>query len=169
MTEFRSKWRDFVPRKHTYPTDKTDKRSAVVTERVMYPTDKTDKRSSAVTKRVMYPTDKTDKSPFVSSVSPQVGHSAEKQWRELTPTEQQTEAAKYPSRGWLLIWSEHLREVVVLVRDEQAAADAPEGYVTYTEAEIEHLRDIAPDALRQVHEAKKFWSGRITSGEEERA
>ena len=82
---------------------------------------------------------------------------------------QRREAAAYPARGWLLIRSKHLQEVVVLVRDEQAAADAPAGYVTYTEAEIEHLRDITPDALRQVHEAKKFWSGRITSKEAGRA
>jgi hypothetical protein len=136
-----------VPKTHRHPTDKTDKRG----------------RDTPETHR--HPTDRTDKSGSVGSVGPQVGHSAEKRRRALTPTEQRAEAAKYPSRGWLLIWSEHLQEVVVLARDEQAAAEAPAGYVTYTEAEIEHLRDITPDALRQVHEAKKFWNGRITSKE----
>jgi hypothetical protein len=43
VTEFRSKWRDFVPKTHRHPTDKTDKRSSAATERVMHPTDKTDK------------------------------------------------------------------------------------------------------------------------------
>ena len=151
MTEFQSKWLMFSSETSSNQTCKTCKRSP---------------EHSGMSKDR---TCKTCKSTSDGSAGSQVGHSAKKRWRALTPTEQQAEAAKYPSRGWLLIWSEHLQEVVVLVRDEQAAADAPAGYVTYTEAEIEHLRDITPDALRQVHEAKKFWSGRITSKEAGRA
>lgn len=76
---------------------------------------------------------------------------------------QRREALAFSSRGWLAIHSEHLGEVVITARDEQAAADAPAGAVVYTADEIELLRDVTPDELRQVHEAKKFWNGRITS------
>lgn len=82
---------------------------------------------------------------------------------------QQREAAAYPARGWLAILSEHLGEVVILAVDEQAAATAPEGYVIYTEDEIAHLRDITPDALRQVHEAKRHFGGRVTGKEADKA
>ena len=64
-----------------------------------------------------------------------------------------------------------MQEVVVLVRDEQAAADAPEGYVTYTEPEIEH----PPETSRRMHCDKcmrvkrSFGADVITSREAERA
>ena len=142
MTEFRSKWRDFVPRKHTYPTDKTDKRSAAVTERVMYPTDKTDKRVGGIPETHRNPTDKTDKRSFVGSVSPS--------------------SKQFELNGWVAIDSKYLGEIVLLVRDGQPADTVPQGYAIYTESEVERLKGIAPDELRQVHYAKKFWNGTIT-------
>lgn len=112
----------------------------------MGPTDRTDKRGSFQSETHKDPTAKTDKRASVGSVGSLPRH--------------------------LAIKSEHLGEVIILARDERAAAGAPACTVVYTADEIELLRDVTPDELRQVHEAKKFWNGRITgretTGEEDR-
>ena len=82
-------------------------------------------------------------------------------WRDCTPEEAREEAAAYTERGWIAIYSEVLREPIILARDEEAARAAPAGFVTYTEAEVALLLTATPDELRQVHEAKKFSGGRV--------
>ena len=82
-------------------------------------------------------------------------------WRDCTPEEAREDAAAYTERGWIAIYSEVLREPIILARDEEAAKAAPAGFVTYTEAEVALLLTATPDELRQVHEAKKFCGGRV--------
>lgn len=82
-------------------------------------------------------------------------------WRDCTPEEAREEAAAYTERGWIAIYSEVLREPIILARDEEAAKAAPAGFVTYTEAEVALLLTATPDELRQVHEAKRLTGGWI--------
>lgn len=84
---------------------------------------------------------------------------------ELLRAVQRRELEAWSERGWLLLFSEHLGEVITLARDDRAAAGAPAGAIVYTADEIKHLRGTAPDALRLVHEAKRNFGGRITGKE----
>jgi len=86
-------------------------------------------------------------------------------WRDCTPEEAREEAAAYTERGWVAIYSEVLREPIILARDEEAAKAAPAGFVTYTEAEVALLLTATPDELRQVHKTKRFFSGAVVSRE----
>lgn len=101
--------------------------------------DKTDKRLENKARTHMRATAKSDKRASVGSVGPVFKR--------------------------LAIKSAHLGEVVTVALDERAAAGSPAGRVVYTAAEIEQLRGVTPDELRQVHEAKRFWSGHVTSKE----
>lgn len=92
-----------------------------------------------------------------SDVAPKVSPS----WRECTLQEARKEVAAYQERGWIAIYSEVLREPIILARDEEAARRAPEGFVTYTESEVALLLTAAPDELRQVHEVKRHFGGRV--------
>src|SRR5690606_24837228 len=82
-------------------------------------------------------------------------------WRDCTPEEAREELARYKREGWIAIYSEVLGEPIILARDEEAAKVAPAGFVTYTEAEVALLLTATPDELRQVHEAKRFFGGRV--------
>src|SRR5690606_22405401 len=82
-------------------------------------------------------------------------------WRDCTPEEAREEAAAYTERGWVAIYSEVLREPIILARDEEAAKVAPTGFVTYTEAEVALLLTATPEELRQVHEVKRRFGGRV--------
>lgn len=75
------------------------------------------------------------------------------------------ELTAWGSRGWLAIYSAHLGEVIILARDEQAATAAPAGFITYIGDEVELLLGASPDGLRQVHEVKRHFGGRITGKE----
>ena len=87
-------------------------------------------------------------------------------WRDCTPEDAREEAAAYKERGWIAIFSEVLREPIILARDEEAAKGAPEGFVTYTEAEVMTLLMMTPEEMRTVHEAKRHFSGRISERRE---
>src|SRR5690606_28214288 len=54
----------------------------------------------------------------------------------------------------------------ILARDEEAAKVAPAGFVVYTEAEVALLLTATPDELRQVHEAKRRFGGRVVDRKE---
>lgn len=82
-------------------------------------------------------------------------------WRDCTPAEAREEVAAYRERGWVAIYSEVLAEPIILAKDEEAAKAAPAGFVTYTEAEVALLLTATPDELRQVHEAKRRFGGRV--------
>lgn len=82
-------------------------------------------------------------------------------WRDCTPAEAREEVAAYRERGWVAIYSEVLAEPIILAKDEEAAMAAPAGFVTYTEAEVALLLTATPDELRQVHEAKRRFGGRV--------
>jgi hypothetical protein len=60
---------------------------------------------------------------------------------------------------WALVDSEVLGEKVVFAADEQAATQAPAGYVAYTAAELERLEGLTPEGLQCVHKAKRCFSG----------
>ena len=87
-------------------------------------------------------------------------------WRDCTPEEVQQELARYKREGWIAIYSEVLGETIILARDEEAAKAAPAGFVTYTEAEVALLLTATPDELRQVHEAKRHFGGRVVERRE---
>jgi len=82
-------------------------------------------------------------------------------WRDCTPEEAREELARYKREGWIAIYSAVLGEPIILARDEEAAKAAPAGFVTYTEAEVALLLTATPDELRQVHEAKRHFGGRV--------
>jgi len=82
-------------------------------------------------------------------------------WRDCMPLEAREELARYAREGWIVVYSEVLREPIILARDEEAAKAAPAGFVTYTEAEVALLLTATPDELRQVHEAKRHFGGRV--------
>jgi len=82
-------------------------------------------------------------------------------WRDCKPLEAREELARYGREGWIAIYSEVLGEPIILARDEEAAKAAPVGFVTYTEAEVALLLTAAPDELRQVHEVKRRFGGRV--------
>ena len=63
------------------------------------------------------------------------------------------------SAVWIAIFSEELQEPIVLARDDEAAKAAPAGFVIYTEAEVALLLTATPEELREVHKAKRFFSG----------
>src|SRR5690606_40218837 len=45
-------------------------------------------------------------------------------WRECTPQEAREEVAAYQERGWIAIFSEVLREPIILARGDEAASRA---------------------------------------------
>lgn len=57
--------------------------------------------------------------------------------------------------------SEVLQEPIILARDDEAAKAAPAGFVIYTEAEVALLLTATPEELREVHKAKRFFSGSV--------
>lgn len=81
--------------------------------------------------------------------------------RNLARNEAASEASAYSQRGWIALFSEVLGEVILLVKDEEAAAKAPGGFVTYTEAEVALLLTADADTLRQIHQVKKAVCGRV--------
>lgn len=83
---------------------------------------------------------------------------------ELAPGDSELEAP-FVARGagWKLSFSNTLGEYMVFANDEAAAARAPAGYVTYTAEELRALGGggLNGEGLKQVHEAKKLFGGRI--------
>lgn len=81
-----------------------------------------------------------------------------------------SEAAKVKAalsnQGIAAIKSGTLGEVVYWAKDETEAAKAPKGAVVYTLSELRHLysEGTTRKGLRQVHEAKKIFNGRLVGG-----
>lgn len=72
-------------------------------------------------------------------------------------------------RGWAVIYSRTLDEPVLWLRDSGVVV--PERwrkYVAYTLAELEALRGVTPDGLREIHAAKRVFGGRVLPPEEAR-
>lgn len=75
------------------------------------------------------------------------------------------------SRGYALLWSTALKDLVAFYRDAESRARIPGGFVPYSQHEMQELfQDGKPDppssTLRLVHEAKRH-GGRIVSHDEE--
>ncbi|MGE4334603.1 MAG: hypothetical protein AB7E55_01330 [Pigmentiphaga sp.] len=83
--------------------------------------------------------------------------------RALLREEEAIVARLLQTRGWALIDSAVLGERVVWARDEEAAKGAPEDPVVYGYEELRLLvqSTTTADALRQIHVAKKIFSGRV--------
>jgi hypothetical protein len=65
--------------------------------------------------------------------------------------------------GTAKIYSRTLDDVVYWVRDDREATKVPKGAVVYTLGELKHLVDIKsdPEALNQIHQAKKIFGGKL--------
>lgn len=73
------------------------------------------------------------------------------------------EIPKEPAPGddWHFVDSGALGERIIIATSDEAAAQAPQGYVVYTLAEIDMLRGCDVEALRQVHAAKRLTAGAL--------
>jgi hypothetical protein len=71
------------------------------------------------------------------------------------------EATKlFKNRGWVQIYSGHLKQSIILVRDEKVKPLYPT-LPKYTQAEIQSLKDLTLDELKTLHEAKVLFEGTI--------
>lgn len=75
------------------------------------------------------------------------------------------EIPKEPAPGgdWHFVDSDALGERIIVATSDEAAAQAPKGYVVYMPAEIDMLRGCDVEALRQVHAAKRLTAGALVA------
>lgn len=70
-------------------------------------------------------------------------------------------------RGWAALRSDVLGETVLIVRDMDVPL--PEAlrrrYVRYTFREVQLLRGTSPEALREIHAAKRVFGGEVIPAE----
>ncbi|HEY8415947.1 MAG TPA: hypothetical protein VIK99_09265 [Thermaerobacter sp.] len=66
-------------------------------------------------------------------------------------------------RGWTALWSHVLGETVLIVRDENVPLpdSLRRRYVRYTLREIQLLRGVTPEGLRELHAAKRVFGGEV--------
>ncbi len=68
----------------------------------------------------------------------------------------------FKKRGWVQIYSGHLKQSIVLLRDEKIKVPYPT-LPQYTQAEIQSLKDLTLDELKTLHEANVLFEGKIDS------
>lgn len=69
-------------------------------------------------------------------------------------------------KGYVLLWSKELSDLVAFYRDEEAKSEIPPGFVAYSVKELGELfgdNPVSDHELRLIHEAKKY--GHIISRE----
>jgi hypothetical protein len=73
------------------------------------------------------------------------------------------EATKlFKKKGWVQIYSGHLKQSIILLRDAKVKVPYPT-LPQYTQAEIQSLKDLTLDELKTLHEAKMLFKGKIIS------
>jgi hypothetical protein len=68
----------------------------------------------------------------------------------------------FKKKGWVQIYSGHLKQSIVLLRDEKVKVPYPT-LPKYTQTEIQSLNDLTLVDLKALHEAKVLFKGRINS------
>jgi hypothetical protein len=84
------------------------------------------------------------------------------EFNEINPINLDDASLLFRERGWVKIWSGHLKQSVVLVRDERVKV-SDHTLPQYTQAEIQSLKDLTLDELKTLHEAKVLFEGKIIS------
>lgn len=72
-------------------------------------------------------------------------------------------AQRVATEGYILLWSQELKDLVAFYRDGQAKSRIPPGFVSYSVAELMELRYTSLDTFKVIHEAKRHGSRVISS------